>query len=329
MHRLVRWPVFLVAPLVVSTPAAYALTINTTFDSTVTSLANSAQWMSAWNYAARQIQSLYSDAITINMTLVAGGTGSSTLGMSNPQLEPIGSFDTVSSGYAAMRSILLADSKTANDATAYANLPVADPTGGRLFGVTYANAKALGIRPSNDLAMDGSVAMSTTVAWTFDPNNRSVRNAYDFIGVVQHEITEVMGRIGFLGQGQQQFGFPFDSPIDLFGYSSPGNLNQNTHQQGVYFSIDGGVTSLRIYNNGSNGGDDKDWASGQNPAFDSFNAFTGSGNTSPLSLVDEESMDVIGYDLVPEPSAVSLAGFGFVALAVLGWRKQFFRTATA
>ena len=91
-------------------------------------------------------------------------------------------------------------------------------------------------------------------------------------------------------------------------------MDLNTAQEGVYFSIDGGVTSLRVYNNGSNGGDDKDWASGLNPPFDSFNAFTGSGNMQPLSLADKLSMDVMGYNLVPEPSSLVLAGLGCIAL---------------
>ena len=318
MHRLIGWPTFFLALIVVPPTAVNALTINTTIDSTVTSLANSAQWISAWNYAAGQIEALYADPITLNMTLVAGGITS--LGMSNPTLAPIGTFDPAHSGYSAMRAILLADSKTVNDATAYANLPAADPTGGRFFGVTSANAKAIGILAGDDPASDGSVVMSTTTTWTFDPNNRAVPGAHDFIGTAQHEITEVMGRIGFLGQGQDQFGFPFDSPIDLFGYSSPGILNLNIHQPGVYFSINGGATSLRVYNDGTNGGDDKDWASGQNPAFDSFNAFSGTGNVFPMSTVDAQSMDVMGYDLVPEPSTFALAGLGLVAM--VGWGRR-------
>jgi hypothetical protein len=92
------------------------------------------------------------------------------------------------------------------------------------------------------------------------------------------------------------------------------NLNQN--QSGVYFSIDGGVTSLRVYNDHSNGGDDKDWVSGQIPAADSFNAFGTLGAEEDMSLADQQSMDVIGYNLVPEPSSWLLLACGALGLLI-------------
>ena len=55
-----------------------------------------------------------------------------------------------------------------------------------------------------------------------------------------------------------------------------------------------------------NGSDPQDWASG---VADSYNAFEGSSNTkNDITAVDKTAMDVIGYDLVPEPgSAILLA----------------------
>jgi hypothetical protein len=289
---------------------AQAVTINSTFDPTVTALgpAVSAQWISAWNFAAGQFQAQYSDPITINITLKAGGG----LGGSSTNLQFIGG----TNGYGAMKAALLADASTANDATANANLPAVDPTGGaRLFIASFANAKALGLRAANDPATDGVVTLGSGNTFTFDPNNRAVAGAYDFIGVAEHEISEVMGRLGILGQTLGT-GRNLDDPIDLFGYSTPGVLNLNQNQQGVYFSIDGGVTSLRVFNNHSNGGDDKDWASNQVPAADSFNAFGTLGAKEDMSPVDQQLMDVIGYNLVPEPSGWLLMCFGTLALLI-------------
>ncbi len=160
------------------------------------------EWISAWNYAAGVIQSQYSDPITINITFAAGGG----LGSSNTNLQFIGGADD----YATMKAALIADATTANDATANANLPAVDPTGGnRFFIASFAEAKALGLRAANDGATDGTITLGTGNTYTFDPNNRAVAGAYDFIGVAEHEISEVMGRIGILGNDLGT-GFPLD-----------------------------------------------------------------------------------------------------------------------
>jgi hypothetical protein len=295
-----------VVGLLAAPRAHAALTIKTTFDPTVTALPNAAEWESAWNYAAGQFQSQYSDPITINITFKAGGG----LGSSSTSLQFVGG----SNNYAAMKSAFLADSKTTYDASAYSHLPATDPTGGRVFVLSFANAKALGLRSATNASTDGTITMGTGNMYTFDPNNRAVSGAYDFIGVAEHEISEVMGRIGILGQNLG--GTPNQGPLDLFGFSSPGVLNLNRNQSNVYFSVDGGTTSLRVYNNHSNGGDDKDWASGQIPAADAFNAFGATGVREDMSLVDMQSMDVIGYDLVsaPEPATATLLAVGMPGL---------------
>jgi hypothetical protein len=215
-----------------------------------------------------------------------------------------------------MRSDLLADSKTANDVAAYSNLPLTDPSGGRPFIASIANARALGIFPAVDGTLDGTVTLGNDNIYTFDPNNRAVAGAFDFIGVAEHEISEVMGRIGILGNPQLAGA---DDPIDLFGYSSTGNLNLNKNQSGVYFSMNGGLTHLKVYNNHSNGGDDKDWAGDAIP--DSYDAFGNTGQKADISTVDLQSMDVIGYDLVPEPTSAALLGVCGVGLLARRRRK--------
>src|SRR5271165_2931836 len=75
-------------------------------------------------------------------------------------------------------------------------LPATDPTHGGSFLIATAEAKALGI--SGASGINGYVGFSSTAAFTYDPSNRAVPGEYDFIGVVEHEITEVMGRISML-----------------------------------------------------------------------------------------------------------------------------------
>ncbi|MBV9200850.1 MAG: hypothetical protein JO320_05860 [Alphaproteobacteria bacterium] len=59
-----------------------------------------------------------------------------------------------------------------------------------------AEAKALGLRAANTSGIDGWVGFSSAADYTYDPDNRAVAGAYDFIGVAEHEIAEVMGRYG-------------------------------------------------------------------------------------------------------------------------------------
>ncbi len=64
---------------------------------------------------------------------------------------------------------------------------------------------------------------NSTLTYTFDPNNRGT-GGFDFIGVAEHELSEIMGRLPGLGN---DFGLT-DGPLymanDLFRYTAPGVL---------------------------------------------------------------------------------------------------------
>jgi hypothetical protein len=263
------------------------------------------QWENAIDYIESVYSSAFSDSITINLTIDAA-PGTSALGESETQL-------TGAYTYAQIKTALTNDASSAADDTAVANLPASDPTNGADFLLATAQAKALGLMNPNSTISDGTVTFGAGWNYTFDPNNRAVPGDFDFIGVAEHEITEVMGRIGLLGENLD--GSPDYSILDLFGYTSPGHISLAPQVNGAYFSIDGGVTNLKTFNDAINGGDAKDWASGTN---DSFNAFTGSGTLNALSAVDLETMDVIGYNTVtPEPGymvPLCVAGIAFFFL---------------
>jgi PEP-CTERM motif len=291
---------------------AGALTFTVNFGTSITSLADVAlrnNIENGINAAVGFYSSTFTDPINITLDFGWGEIGGSplpanALGASGAAIDQSGPYT-----YNQVRTQLITDNSSADDATAVASLPAADPTGGANVNMATAEARATGlagtILPGNP---DGRIGFASTQPYTFDPNNRAVAGDYDFIGVAKHEIAETMGRFAELNQ------FNFLSPLDLFRYTGL-NTRQLTAPAGPpcgFFSIDSGATSINSFNCG-NEGDLGDWSGA---TVDSYNAFATLGAALLVSPGDIREMNVIGYDLavVPEPGSLGLLGaalFGF------------------
>jgi len=160
-------------------------------------------------------------------------------------------------------------------------LPASDPTSGGTLELPTAEAKALGLLADNG-SLDGYVGFNSSSPFNYA--GTAVAGSYDFVATVEHEITEVMGRLSLLNAGHF-------SALDLFRYSGPGVHDFNPAQS-AYFSTDGGQTNLDNFNTNP-GGDFGDWAG--SAGNDAFLAFMNPGVIGTFSPADIQEMHALGY----------------------------------
>jgi hypothetical protein len=272
-------------------PLASALTFNITYDASVTSSTNSAQIQSAFASAAQDFQELFTNVATINLTIYWGPVGPFASGISLGRSQ----FSLISSTYPAITNALRTHRASAEDTNSVASLPATDPTGSKSWLVPLAEARVLGLYPTNNSQEDGAIGFASNKNFTFDPNNRSVPGKFDFIAVAQHELSEVLGRCNFDLTTEYV-------PYDLFRFTNSGvrslDLSMTTN---AYFSVDNGVTALRSFYTNVNSGDIQDWKSVSGSP-DSFDALSSSNHVNPMGTMDITALDVLGYNglkLVP------------------------------
>ncbi|MGZ3274170.1 MAG: NF038122 family metalloprotease [Caulobacteraceae bacterium] len=190
-----------------------------------------------------------------------------------------------------------------------------EPTSAQFF-VTSAEAKLLGMAgptSGSATAVDGYVGFGTLAgtgySWNFGATG-TTSTQFNLRSVVDHELTEVMGRISMEGTAVY-YGQKTYTPLDLFDFSASGTLSLSN--SGGYFSNDNGVSHLGNFNPASlYKGDIGDWASynaitesgtvtsGQ----DAFNAYGRPGYDGILSKDDLLEMVALGYSLTATGSAV-------------------------
>jgi hypothetical protein len=239
-----------------------------------------AAFFTAMNYCAQYLDNLITNNITVNIQVGWGEAAGQALPAGD--LGEGGS-EGITISYAQLKADLLAQSNSAADASAYANLPSADISNGAGFFISAAEAKAWGLISAAGTELDGAVGFNASVAWDFSASNQAVAGQYDFIGDALHELTHALGRESGLNPGLPM------TVMDLFQYASPGVL-QTQAGGASYFSVNGGATKLGAFDTSS---DLSDWsATVPNDAFD-VSFFTGTANR--VSATDITLMNVLGY----------------------------------
>ena len=254
-------------------------------------------------------------------------------------------FNASNFSYSQVRDALLADRTSASDYLAASHLQTGDslsmlinrtsdnPNGAggatpyldadgdannTQVALTYANAKALGLRDPHDAALDGQILIDSQRAWNFAPGG-------NFIRAAAHEIGHALGfmsgvdavDINSQGTYHPDDWFTYVSSLDYFRYSTlsaargANVFDFSADSRDKYFSIDGGVTKLASFSTGEvwgNGIQNSHWRLGTTGVM-------GYGSTGVTNM-DVLALDVIGWNVVevPEASAASL----LAAAAALG-----------
>lgn len=248
----------------------------------------SAVAQAAVNAVTAYYSSQFSDPITLNITVNFGpisGLGSS-------------SYSLNSFTYAQIRNALIGDATTTDDTAAYGTVPITDPNPNtHTYYLHRGEQKALNLLDPNNVTSDGTVTFSNTAAFDYSRADGITAGQYDFIGVVSHEFTEIMGRQILTGANNNAQNGPANGyyPMDLFHYSSPGVRTFSGSAPG-YFSIDNGNTNLGDFNTSVNG----DWGDWGNVPNDSYDAFSSPGVVNDISPNDLRLMDVLGYNRVAD-----------------------------
>jgi len=276
-----------------------ALVLHATFDSSITSNANSAALQAMINNAVAIYESLFDDPITVSILFRFATTSPDGSALPGGVLAT-STYVLYSIPWNTYIADLQADGTTSNDATANASLPASalstfilpSSAGGRAVGLNTAPAMFANGSVGAGGPYDGIVTLNSSQP--FKLTRPPAAGLFDALRTTEHEIDEVMGL------GSAITAFTDLRPQDLFSWSAPGTRGL-TSSGSRYFSINGGSTNLVGFNQGG-GGDLGDWLSGScpqaNPAVQ--NAFSCANQASDVAVLSPEgiNLDVIGYDLI-------------------------------
>jgi hypothetical protein len=177
-------------------------------------------------------------------------------------------------------------------------LSSSNPTSGT-FAVSSAQARALNLTGASG-AIDAYVSLSSAVPFEF--NQFASAGKYDAIGILQHEFTEAMGRVGSVGTA---FGSGVYTALDLFRYSSTTTggaptsptLDTSAAATNAFFSTNAGTTDLGNFNLNGSGADLADWNISM--ANDPF-GYGIAGVTQLMSGNDVVVMAAIGWNMTSQ-----------------------------
>jgi hypothetical protein len=299
--------------------------------------------LQAFERAANQWEQYIRDPIVVTVNADLAPLAPNVLGSTN-------SF-VLAGGYDEIRDAMVADAGDESDDVVATLLPTAAGFSGFLpagFGfdgslqLTKANAKALEFTGLDELfgVSDAQITFSSNFSFDFDNSNGVTLGQHDFETVAAHEIGHALGFISevdfvdFVKGSNATSQNVEPTTLDLFRFDDaaandpetyaefatyprslvPGNIEHFDQISNLYFGDEEVLLATGVTQ-----GDGRQASHWKDFFFTLglLDPTLASGQISPIQANDLRAFDLIGYDIVPEPSGAVLLLLGSVMAAAL------------
>ena len=213
--------------------------------------------------------------------------------------------------------------------------PSSGVTGTNLGGTstpTFSSCSPTNFNGLSSGCYDGIILVNGSSSDLWFRTGTQTGSQYDFYSIVEHETDEVLGSSSCLAngtgldacEGNSTPGPNSDvSAADLFRYVCGSTTRSFVNTGSACFSLNGGTTDLKTYNNTTNGDDFGDWSTG------CANVQDATGCPGPVAGFQHDIApnaeiallgEAVGFGLnsqgVPEPGTMGLIGASLLALAL-------------